>query len=113
MSIDRRTPDDVVVKQIRHERRKDWHDPENCDRLLDVDKRFADGDARMALIEKKLDANSAITKASAAGIAEVLDILNLAKSFFRLLGLFGSAVKWVAAIGAPIAALWYAMKGGK
>jgi len=90
------------------------NDKKTCDlidaiskRLDDHDGRFADGSDRMTRIESKIDANSADT-------SEVLDILRLGKSFFRILGILGDVVKWGAAVAAPIVALYYAIKtGGK
>lgn len=59
----------------------------------------------MDRIEAKLDT-------TCSDIAEVLDILRLGKSFFRIVGYVGSFVKWAAAIGAPLIVFIYAIKGG-
>lgn len=105
---DRRAADEVAiaVTTIHHERRQGWNTP------AEIDKRFADGSERMARIETKLDVNSVKTDATAKGVEEVLDILNLAKSFFRILGIIGSVTKWVALVAAPVLALVYTVKGG-
>jgi hypothetical protein len=109
---DRRAPDEVVVSVVRHERRRNWHADGGCAKLIEVDQRFKDGDERMARIENKLDANTAKTDATAKGVEEVLDILNLAKSFFRILGIVGTLAKWLALVAAPVLALYYTIKGG-
>lgn len=97
---------------IHHERRRNWHLDSGCAKLIEVDQRFKDGDERMARIENKLDANTAKTDATAKGVEEVLDILNLAKSFFRILGIVGTLAKWLALVAAPIIAVYYSIKGG-
>lgn len=66
----------------------------------------AEGRERTTRIERKLDANCADT-------AEVLDILRLGKSFFRVAGYFGAFLKWFTAIAAPVLVFWYTIKGGK
>lgn len=63
------------------------------------------GETRMDRIETKLDANCSDT-------AEILDILRLGKSFFRILGYLGSFLKWSTAIAAPIMVFWYTLKNG-
>lgn len=45
-------------------------------------------------------------------VAEVLEILRMGKSFFKVVGYFGTFVKWVTAVGAPIVAIYFAVKGG-
>ena len=83
--------------------------------LADVESRMEDkmraelkvGSERMDRIETKLDNNCSDT-------AEVLEILRLGKSFFKVIGYVGSFIKWVAAIGAPVVAFYFALKvGGK
>lgn len=88
-----------------------------CKAIDDIELRLRQGHERMDSIEAesrertsrmelKLDANCADT-------AEVLDILRLGKSFFRLAGYVGGFLKWSTAIAAPVLALWYTFKGGK
>lgn len=77
----------------------------SCKALDEAQMRLSGSDERMDRIEKKLDDNCSDT-------AEVLDILRLGKSFFRLAGYFGSFVKWASAIGAAVLAFWYALKSG-
>lgn len=79
--------------------------PGGCSDITDFGKRLTDGDTRMDRIEVKLDANSTAT-------AEILDILTLGKSFFRVIGYFGSFMKWFAAIAAPVLVFWYTIKNG-
>lgn len=67
---------------------------------------FKDGEVRMDNIEAQV-------KAIKSDVEEVLDILRLGKAFFRILGYVGSAVKWMAVIGAPCVAFYYSLKGGQ
>lgn len=71
----------------------------------DVNRRLDEGTARMDRYEAKIDANSADT-------AEVLDILRLGKSFFRLADGLARIIKWTLALAVPIAVLWYTIKNG-
>lgn len=80
-------------------------DTKACSMIDDINKRLDDGDARMDRIEAKIDANNSDT-------AEVLDILRLGKSFFRIVGGLGSIIKWGAAVAAPVIALIYTLKSG-
>lgn len=77
----------------------------SCDDLVAVYARLNAGDDRMTRIEGKIDNNNTDT-------AEILDILRLGKSFFRIIGYFGSFMKWFAAIAAPVIVLWYTVKNG-
>jgi len=63
------------------------------------------GTERMDRIEQKLDENCKDT-------AEVLDILRLGKSFFKVIGHIGSLIKWLAIVGAPVAAFYFTLKNG-
>lgn len=110
---DRRAPQDLVLGIQRHERRVDWHDPRDCKMLLDAETKFAKGDERMERMEGLIKDNTAKTESIASGVSEVLDILNLAKSFLRILGIIGEVVKWFALLAAPLVALWYTIKGGQ
>lgn len=53
--------------------------------MLDMQKRLEEGDARMQRIEES--------------ITEILDIIQTAKGFFKVLGLIGTSVKWLAGLG--------------
>ena len=56
--------------------------------------------------------NSEATKKAQAETSEVLDIVRLGKSFFRVIGYIRSFVIWVAALAAPLIAIFYTIKGG-
>lgn len=45
-------------------------------------------------------------------VSEVLDIVRLAKGFFKVLGWIGNGIKLIAAVGVPIAAFIYWLKFG-
>ncbi len=116
------------------ERRTKWHTPESCAKMVDVEKRFTDGTARMKRIEdsitelkttqadmmaahkrfeEKLDANSKATETAAGATEEILDILTLGKSFFRLAEMLGKVIKWGAGIATAVLGLWLTFKYGK
>lgn len=58
---------------------------ERREEMLNMQKRLEEGDARMKRIEES--------------IAEILDIIQAAKGFFKVLGLVGTTVKWLAGLG--------------
>ena len=72
----------------------------------DIEDRLLDGSNRMDTIEQSV-------RDIRADVSEVLDIVRLGKSFFRLAGHFGAFLKWATAIGAPLVAMWIAFKSGK
>jgi hypothetical protein len=63
--------------------------------------RFEHGEARMGRIESLLAANNTVTE-------EVREIVVLGKSFFKVLGYIGNAVKWVVGLGAAVGGAWTA-----
>ena len=116
------------------ERRTKWHTPESCAKMVDVEKRFTDGPARMKRIEdsitdlkttqadmmlahkrfeEKLDANTATTEQAARDNAEILDILTLGKNFFRLAGYLGTFIKWGSGIATALFAVYHIWVNGK
>jgi len=84
------------------ERRQDG---DVCDQIKKLEDRQASYSAQMLLLELKLDSNNKAT-------TEILEIISMGKSFFKVIGHFGSFIKWYAAILAPIIAIYYTMKGG-
>ena len=70
----------------------------------DIEDRLLMGSHRMDTIEESV-------RDIRADVSEVLDIVRLGKSFFRLAGHFGAFVKWVTAIGAPLVAIYFSWKG--
>ena len=117
----------MQLDYIGPERRTGWHTPAECEKILDVERRFSEGTARMqrieasiselktahVRIEAKLDANSQATETAATATEEILDILTLGKSFFRLAEIFGKVIKWVAGIATALLGLWLTFKYGK
>jgi hypothetical protein len=95
------------------ERRADWHTPETCFKLLDVQTtmdsiftHLAEGKARMDCIEGKLDANNKATD-------ELLEIIQMGKGFFRAVGWIGKWIRrvimWVVPPIVAIIGLWQAL----
>jgi hypothetical protein len=72
----------------------------------DIEDRLVLGSRRMDTIEESV-------RDIRADVSEVLDIVRLGKSFFRVAGHFGAFLKWTTAIAAPLVAMWFAFKGGK
>lgn len=102
MSIEKEFP---PLEVIPRRRAADMNCPDPCASIIDIHRRLGDGTARMDSIEAKLDQNCADT-------AEVLDIIRLGKSFFRMIGYAGTFIKWAAAIAAPLVAIFYTVKSG-
>jgi len=90
------------------------HDPcpGGCDDMGNVNARLDDGDSRMGRIESVQASMSAEQTAMRAEVGEVLEILRMGKSFFKAVGYFGTAVKWLAGIIAPLLAVYLAFKNG-
>jgi hypothetical protein len=63
--------------------------------------RFEHGEARMTRIETLLTTNNSATE-------EVREIVVLGKSFFKVLGYIGNAVKWLVGLGAAVGGAWTA-----
>lgn len=80
--------------------------PAECCGAADIHERLDDGSERMDRIE-------ASVQATRTDIAEVLEILYLAKSAIKIAGYIGSLVKWTAGIGAPIIAIYFSFRGVK
>jgi hypothetical protein len=70
-------------------------------RVVSIEDRLDRGDKRMGSIEKDLADNTAATR-------EVLEIVTMGRSFFKVAGQVGNFIKWslsgVAALGAAYAA---------
>ena len=82
------------------------HDRRATDRglggkVLSIEDRLDKGAARMRVMEQSLQANTEATK-------EVLEIVSMGKSFFKLAGLIGNAIKWLAGVATVLAAAWAA-----
>jgi hypothetical protein len=72
-------------------------------KVVTIEDRLTRGDHRMGTIESELAANTAATR-------EVLEIVTLGKSFFKVLGHIGNAVKWVLGIATAVGAAYAAWK---
>ena len=79
--------------------------PGGCEDIKTVDQRLDEGDCRMTRIEADL-------KTTKDGVAELLEILQNARGFFRSLGYIATAIKWTAGLAAPLIGLWYVIKDG-
>lgn len=86
--------------------------PGGCADIKTVDDRFADGDVRMGRIEATQQAMSTEQTAMRAEVGEVLEILRMGKSFFKLAGYVGALVRWAAPIGAACWSIYQLVKNG-
>lgn len=100
----------------RPRRRRTDHEPGDCtggcDDLDEIDARLDRGAARMGGLETQVQEVKTDLGALKTDVEEVLDILRLGKSFFRLAGYVGQVVRFAAPIAAALAGLYYALKGG-
>lgn len=64
-----------------------------------------EGDSRMGQIEADLKTNTAATN-------EVLEIVRMGRSFFKVLGWIGKGVKWIAGMVTAIGGIWYVFTHG-
>lgn len=64
-----------------------------------VERRFADGEARMQTLADGIADNTELTR-------EIRDWLAAARKGFTVLGWLGDVAKWIGAIAAMVAALW-------
>lgn len=106
----------------------------SCDKLDEVNSRLDQGAVRMKCIderierieavqaemtvahkrmEEKIDDNTKTTEESAKQNSEILDILTLGKSFFRLAGYFGTFVKWGTGLAVALFTLYYTFVHGR
>ena len=65
---------------------------------------------RVATVEKAVKENTRITAAIATDTSELLDLFRAAKGGFKVVGWAGSFVKWTAAIGAAVVAIYVAIQ---
>lgn len=70
-----------------------------CTLIDDINSRLNEGDNRMTRMELKIDSNSADT-------SEVLEIVRMGKSFFKVMGHLASFAKYCAVIGGGVATIW-------
>ena len=74
-------------------------------RVISIEDRLDRGDNRMGSIESDLAANTAATR-------EVLEIVTMGRSFFKVIGHIGNLVKWVLGGAAAFATAYAAWKQG-
>lgn len=86
-------------KQKSYERRAT--DKGLGEKVVTIEDRLDKGAERMRVIEQSLQANTEATR-------EVLEIVSMGKSFFRLAGLIGNGIKWLAGLATVLAAAWAA-----
>ena len=114
----------IEIKPVVIERRKNWHTPESCPVMNDVQSQFSDGSERMrrieenvqrvadhqveseitrARMEEKLDTNTEITQ-------KLLGYIESARGFFRVMGWIFEAAKWIAGVVVALGSVWLLFK---
>ena len=68
-------------------------------RVLTIEDQVTQADERM-------DKHEALLKENTTSTQEVLEIVTMAKSFFKVLGHLGNGIKWLAGVGAAIGTMW-------
>lgn len=88
-------------------RERQWRD--------DVDRRFADGSAKMKALHDELKANTETTNRVDTNTSELVSLLNSFKGAFKVLDILGRAAKplsYIAMFGSAAWGLFTAIKGG-
>lgn len=127
-------PGEAAPEEISQvERRADWHTPQDCHKLLDVqtsmkqiNERLDKGQARMDSIEKSIADGHAVSAAdrgrleakldlNSVATNELLEIIQSGKGFFRWVGKVGdwtrSVILWTLPVATAILAFWYVLTG--
>lgn len=128
------TTDAIPIAEDRRtgERRSDWHTPETCFKLLDVQatvssiyKQLEDGDIRMGCMEDNIAGNHRVVceeirdlKASLSEnteqTKEIFEIIQMGKGFFRTVGWIGKWIRrivmWVVPPVVAIVGLWQSVR---
>lgn len=60
---------------------------------------------------QRLERLEATVQTIAEDAKTVKEIVESARGFFKVLGVIGHAIKWVAAVAAAVAAIWYLVTG--
>lgn len=71
-----------------------------------INLRLRVSDDRMNNMEKLLQENTAVLKKNTDLTEEIKDILDLGKSFFRILRYVGIVAKWVSGLGVAAGVIW-------
>lgn len=109
-----------IVDQRRVERRADWHTPQDCFKLIDVqaamtgvNDRLDKGQTRMDRIETTIKNLDNKIESNNIDTAEILDIVRAGRGFFKVIGWAMKAMGWLAGIVAPVIGLYFVLKDGK
>lgn len=86
--------------------------------ILETNRRLANGDRRMNTFETLIEENRLAHQANAKALQEntdltkeIKEILDLGKTFFKILKYVGIVAKWVTVIGSGVAVIWAALQG--
>ncbi len=106
-----------VVDARQHERRSDWHTPQDCFKLFDVQtamtgvtERLDKGQNRMDKIELTIKNLDNKIESNNTDTAEILEIVKAGRGFFKVMGWIMKGIGWTASIAAPIVGLYFALK---
>lgn len=81
-------------------------------RLMQLEVGQTNLEVGQASMQTELAVNTRMTTGLQQDVAEVLDILDTAKSGFKVLGVMGTVIKWTASLLAAVGAVWAAFHGG-
>lgn len=73
---------------------------------IETEERLRSVEGGMSEMRNWMSANMLITAESKSEIKEALEILRAAKGAIKVVGVLGSTLKWLAAVGAAIVALY-------
>lgn len=83
-----------------------------AEKLREGDRRMSNMEASIQQLHGQMSANTLIAAEGKGEIREVLDILRAVKGGLKVIGVLGSAVKWIAAVAAAGLTLYTLWKGG-
>lgn len=128
-------PQNSGVERRQFERRADWHTPETCFKLLNVQNamdsiyaRLEDGSIRMGSMEDNIAGNHRVVcedirelKAAlydnSAQTREIFEIIEMGRGFFRAVGWIGKWIRrivmWVVPPVVAIIGLWQSLRPPK
>lgn len=76
------------------------------------DPRWEAMNSRMDAFDEALQANTALTKEVKANTDNIVALFESGKAFFRVMGLIGTAAKWIGKVAAAVAIVWAVFRYG-
>jgi hypothetical protein len=82
-----------------------------AEKLREGDRRMSSMESNINELRGQISTNTLITTEGKGEIREVLDILRAVKGGLKVIGVLGGIVKWTAAVGGAVVALYSMWKG--